>query len=86
MFLDLLKKQFQETSQLTRLQRRIETRAEKARAEAKQQQNIAEIEKIEAEKASVDAEKAKIEAQDAAEEAKAILLKTKKDSEEAISS
>ena len=83
---DILKKGVS-TSQLNRLQRRAEERAEKSRSETKIQQNIAENAKIEAERAFADAEKATIEAKkaiDAAEEAKVILLKTQKDSEDII--
>ena len=83
---DILKKGVS-TSQLNRLQRRAEARAEKVRSDTELQQKIAENAKMEAEKAVADAEKATIEAKkamDSAEEAKAILVKTKKDSEDTI--
>ena len=60
------------TSQLTRLQRRARSRAEKARDQTKTQKDIAENAKLEAEKATIEAEKATkevSEARDAAEKA-----------------
>ena len=84
---DILKKNAS-TSQITRLQRRAETRAEEARAETKKQQNIAANARTEAEKAKADADSAIIEAEQArstAEEAKEKLLKIQKDSEEMLS-
>ena len=86
---DVLRKNIN-ISQVARLQRRAETRAEEARVETKKQQNIAVNAKSESEKATTDAKKTTLEAEEAkkdaeeakhyAEEANAILLKTEKDS------
>ena len=61
---DILKKNAS-ISQINRLQRRAESRAEEARAETKKQQIIAENARVEAEKSKADADKAIIEAEQA---------------------
>ena len=87
MWCDVLKKNIN-TTQFARLERRAETRTEEAKTETEKQLNI------EAEKAPTDTENATLEtveaknyaeeAKHSAEEAKIILLKTKKDYEDAI--
>ena len=76
------------------LERRAETQAEEAKVDTKKQKNNAANTNIKAEKAPTDTEKATLQTEEAksnakkakhyAEEAKVILLKTKKDYEEAI--
>ena len=84
---DVLKKNIN-TPQFAWLERKAETRTEEAKVETKKQKNI------EAGKAPTDTENAALETEEAknyakeaknyAEEAKVILLKTKRDYEEAI--
>ena len=92
-YIDVLKKNIS-TPKFARLERRAESRADEARVETKNQQNLAANANIKAEKAPTDTQKATLETVEAdnyakevnqsAKEAKVITLKTKKDLEKAL--
>ena len=92
-YIDVLKKNIS-TPKFARLERRAESRADEARVETENQQNISANANIKAEKAPTDTQKATLETVEAdnyvkevnqsAKEAKVITLKTKKDLEKAL--